>query len=201
MVSNLITIRIGLKNIMNTLTFAHQKKWLLLGLVVLAFLLVACGGTEPTATEEPTAAEAETVDETEEPTEAPTEVPTEIPVVEFDGVVADTLPCEAAIIASSERRLNVRFREPTTDQSLMVGPLSPGTPLRLIELRDVDGVFWYRTINPVNNVNFGWIEARYLTLGEGCVTGAGDAGDDTEATEEAMDDDSEATEEATEESD
>ncbi|MDQ7024667.1 MAG: hypothetical protein Q9P01_20915 [Anaerolineae bacterium] len=162
---------------MNNLTFLRHNKWLLLGLTVLLLFLAACG-SDASETEEPeaVATETEAVVETEEPTA--------IPVIEFDGVIADALPCEATIIPSDESRLNVRFREPTSDQSLMVGPLVPETPIRLVELADEDGTIWYRTVNPVSNITFNWIEARYIVLGDDCM--AGDAAvDDTEATEEA----------------
>jgi hypothetical protein len=163
------------KNLMNDITFAQNKTWLILGLLLLVFFLAACG-SDTTETEEPTTVETEepTAVETEaEPQQVadPTEVPTEVSAIEFDGVVADTFPCEATIIPSTERRLNVRFREPTTDQALMVGPLVPETPIRLIEVRDVEGTVWYRTENPANNISFHWIEARYIVLGEGCVSG------------------------------
>ena len=193
---------------MNSLTLAHNKKWLLVGMLLLALLLAACGGSD-TTTEEPTEADAETVTETEEPTEEaeaePTEAeeieeePTAVPVVEFDGVIADNIPCDAMIVPAEQSTLEIRFREPTTNMELMIGRVRPETAIGIIEMREVDGVVWYRTL--FNNTFFGWIEAQYIVLGEDCVTGAGAAdSDDAEATEE-MDDAAEATEEATEEAD
>jgi hypothetical protein len=194
---------------MNTLIFAHNKKWLFVGMLLLVLLVAACGGSDSTATEEATEVDAETVTETEEATEAeePTLEPTDVPVVEFDGVIADTLPCEATIIPSNERRLNIRYNDPEAAQPAMIGAVVPGTALRIIEVNEVDGVSWYRSM--LGNSFHGWIEAQYFVLGEGCVTGTATDSDDAEATEEveateeaeATEAADEATVEATEESD
>lgn len=194
---------------MNHVTFYRNKAWLMVGVLSLALFLAACGGateTPPTAEpeaveteEEAPTAESEAV-ETEEEEQAPTDAPAaSANASSADGIIADTFPCPATIIPSDQSTLSIRFREPTTDAALMVGRLRPETAIRLVESTEVDGVLWYRAVNPANNTPFNYIEAQYIVLGEGCVSGA-DSSDDVEATEE-MAEEVEATAEATAESD
>jgi hypothetical protein len=192
---------------MNHSTFVQHKLYLVV-LLLLVFMLAACGG-QPTATEEaadePTAVEA-TEEAADEPTNEPepTTEPTVPPVAA--GVAADTFPCAASVIASEQSVLRIGYREPTSDESLGIGAARPNTPLRIDEMTEFEGVIWYRTANPQTNLFFGWVKAEFVNLSEECLAG-GAAGDSEateasdEATEEATEASDEPTEEATEESD
>ena len=195
---------------MNHSTFVHHKLYLV-GLLLLVFMLAACGG-QPTATEEaadePTAIEAteEAADEPTavETTDEPDTEPTTAPVAA--GVAADTFPCAATVIDSEQSVLRIGYREPTSDESLGIGAARPNTPLRLDEMTEFEGGIWYRTANPQTNLFFGWVKAEFVNLSEECLAG-GTEGDSEatevsdEATAEATETSAEATEEATEESD
>jgi hypothetical protein len=189
---------------MNHSTFVQHKLYLV-GLLLLVFMLAACGG-QPTATEEPAAEEPTAVEATEEAaTEEAAEEPTNEPEPTTEpeptvppvaaGVAADTFPCAATVIDSEQSVLRVGYREPTSDESLGIGAARPNTPLRLDEMTEFEGGIWYRTANPQTNLFFGWVKAEFVNLSEECL--AGGAEGDSEATEAS----DEPTEEATEESD
>jgi len=133
----------------------------MLVVMVMVAIIAACG-TQPTAAPNPTTAPTETPETAETEAESAPLLP---------DVIADTLPCPATIIDSDETTLSIRFREPTDDAALMIGAVRPNMAIRIDQMREREGVTWYRTINPGTNTPFGWVQAGYIVLSEDCVTG------------------------------
>ena len=179
----------GIGNLLMKRISYFPKSLRLAALMLVMALIAAACGSQPTATAEPEAAPTEVEAEapTAEPETAPTEEEVQAEAVPAQpDVLADTLPCEVAIIDSDETTLSIRFREPTDDQSLMIGAVRPSMALRIDQMQDREGATWYRTINPGTNTPFGWVEARYIVLSEDCVSGDGGGGNAAEtATEES----------------
>ena len=172
---------------MKSITVMHRYWMLVIVFMMIGSLISACSSEPATTTAGTTDTESDSSSITATQTTRPTQEPTVVP--DQPAVFADTLPCSATIIESSQSRLNIRYREPTSDESLNIGALRPGTPVLLDEMQEVDGIVWYEPV--LNNISQGWVQARWIVLGDDCVTATNadsstsDENSEVEATEEA----------------